>query len=81
MFFMSRCRRCEDRKQDIPALATALLANLNRKHGSRVTGLSPEVLPLFNGSTWPGNVRELRNLWERAVIMAGEGEIQAGCGG
>ena len=65
-----------DRKQDIPAIASALLIHLNRKHGCRITGLSPEVLKWFAQSTWPGNVRELRNLLERAVILAGEGEIQ-----
>jgi DNA-binding NtrC family response regulator len=65
-----------ERKQDIPAIASALLVHLNKKHGCRVTGLSPEVLRWFNGNSWPGNVRELRNLLERAVIVAGEGEIQ-----
>jgi DNA-binding NtrC family response regulator len=65
-----------DRKQDIPAIATALLIHLNKKHGCRVTGLSPEVLDSFAYSSWPGNVRELRNLLERAVIVAGEGELQ-----
>jgi DNA-binding NtrC family response regulator len=64
------------RKQDIPAIASALLRDLNRKHGTRVTHLSPEVLHWFEGNAWPGNVRELRNLIERAAIMASEGEIQ-----
>jgi DNA-binding NtrC family response regulator len=65
-----------DRTQDIPAISSALLSYLNRKHGCRVTGLSQEVLNRFALSTWPGNVRELRNLLERATILAGEGEIQ-----
>ena len=65
-----------DRTEDIPAIASALLIHLNKKHGCRVTGLSPEVLSWFAQSTWPGNVRELRNLLERAVILAGDGEIQ-----
>jgi len=65
-----------DRKQDIPALATALIRDLNRKHGCRVTNVSEEVLAWFAGRNWPGNVRELRNTLERAVIMAQEGEIQ-----
>ena len=64
-----------DRKQDIPALAVALIRDLNRKHGCRVTGLSDEVLQRFQANNWPGNVRELRNLLERAVIVAAEGEI------
>jgi DNA-binding NtrC family response regulator len=65
-----------ERKQDIPAIAVALIRDLNRKHGCRVTNLSAQVLERFEASSWPGNVRELRNLLERAAIMAGEGEIQ-----
>ncbi|MEO8595753.1 MAG: sigma-54 dependent transcriptional regulator [Candidatus Solibacter sp.] len=65
-----------DHKQDIPSIATALLRDLNRKHGCRVTNLSEEVMAWFDGRNWPGNVRELRNTLERAVIMAAEGEIQ-----
>lgn len=65
-----------ERKQDIQAIAAALLRDLNNKHGCRVTHLSPEVLQVFEGNSWAGNVRELRNTIERAVIMAGEGEIQ-----
>jgi DNA-binding NtrC family response regulator len=65
-----------DRKQDIPSIAEALLRDLNRKHGCRVTHLSPEVLAWFSARSWPGNIRELRNQIERAVIMAAEGEIQ-----
>jgi DNA-binding NtrC family response regulator len=66
------------RKQDIPALAEALIRDVNLKHGCRVTHLSPEVLERFQESSWPGNVRELRNLIERAAIVAGAGEIQLG---
>jgi len=65
-----------ERKQDIPSLAAALIDNLNQKHDCRVTHLSSEVLARFEASAWPGNVRELRNVIERAVIVAGEGEIQ-----
>jgi DNA-binding NtrC family response regulator len=65
-----------DRKGDIPAIATALIRDLNRKHGCRVTHLSPQVRDRLEACAWPGNVRELRNLIERAVIVAGEGEIQ-----
>jgi DNA-binding NtrC family response regulator len=64
-----------ERLQDIPAIASALLVHLNKKHGCRVTGLSEEVLDWCTHTTWPGNVRELRNTLERAVILAGEGEI------
>jgi transcriptional regulator with PAS, ATPase and Fis domain len=63
------------RLEDIPVLSEALLADLNRKHSCRVTGLDASVLDLFKRYHWPGNVRELRNAIERAVILAGEGPI------
>jgi DNA-binding NtrC family response regulator len=65
-----------ERKQDIPLVASTLLRDLNRKHGCRATHLSTEVLDRLQDHSWPGNVRELRNLIERAVIVAGNGEIQ-----
>ena len=65
-----------ERKQDIPAIASAMIRDLNRKHECRVTHLSPEVLENLAAASWPGNVRELRNAVERAVIMAAEGEIR-----
>jgi DNA-binding NtrC family response regulator len=64
-----------ERKEDIPALAEALLGDLNRKHGCKVTGLDGQVLERLERHSWPGNVRELRNVLERAVILAGEGMI------
>ncbi len=67
-----------DRREDIPSIAAALIRDLNKKHGCRVTHLNPDVLQRFSLASWPGNVRELRNVIERAVIMAGEGEIHLG---
>ncbi|MGA3185787.1 MAG: sigma-54 dependent transcriptional regulator [Bryobacteraceae bacterium] len=64
-----------DRKDDLPALSAALLNDLNRKHGTKVTDLSKDVLERFRAYNWPGNVRELRNVVERAVILAAEGTI------
>jgi DNA-binding NtrC family response regulator len=64
-----------DRKDDLPSLAAALLSDLNRKHGTKVTDVSKDVLERFRAYSWPGNVRELRNVVERAVILAGEGTI------
>lgn len=63
------------RLEDLPVLADALLADINRKHGCRVTGVDNAVMEMFKRHHWPGNVRELRNVIERAVILAGEGPI------
>ncbi len=63
------------RDGDVPLLAVALIEQLNRKHGCRITEISREVMDLLQRHNWPGNVRELRNVMERAVIIAGEGPI------
>ncbi|MEJ7609488.1 MAG: sigma-54 dependent transcriptional regulator [Bryobacteraceae bacterium] len=47
------------REGDIPILTETLIANLNRKHGCKVTEASGEVLDLLQRHSWPGNVREL----------------------
>ncbi|MGA3020299.1 MAG: sigma-54 dependent transcriptional regulator, partial [Bryobacteraceae bacterium] len=61
--------------EDISPIAEVMLLDLNKKHGTRVTGVNAEVLELFHRYDWPGNVRELRNVLERATIMAGAGLI------
>ena len=65
-----------ERKEDIPAMVEALIADMNRKHDCKVTEVSAEVLDCLQRHRWPGNVRELRNVLERAVILAGEGTIE-----
>ena len=64
-----------ERLDDLPQLVEALLSELNRKNGSRVAAVEPNVLERFRRYHWPGNVRELRNVLERAVVLAGEGVI------
>ncbi len=64
-----------EHRDDIPALSDTLIAEMNRRHGCSVSGLSPEALELLHAHAWPGNVRELRNMLERAVILAGTGRI------
>jgi DNA-binding NtrC family response regulator len=64
-----------DRKDDIAAISEAILVNINKKHGCRITGLHAATLERFMNYAWPGNIRELRNILERAAIMASEGMI------
>ncbi len=58
------------RKEDLPALAEALLAEANAKNGKRLRGVTTEVMDALRAHSWPGNVRELRNVIEHAVIVA-----------
>jgi transcriptional regulator with PAS, ATPase and Fis domain len=63
------------RKEDIPAIAAALIELINNREGSHVADVHPDAIEALKSHDWPGNVRELRNVIERAVIVAGKGTI------
>ncbi len=65
-----------ERKEDIRAIAESLLHDMNKKHDTQATELSPEVLAAFEVHDWPGNIRELRNVVERAVILTRQGPVK-----
>jgi DNA-binding NtrC family response regulator len=64
-----------ERREDIPALVEAFVADFNRRNEGKITGLSPEALRRFSEHHWPGNVRELKNAVESAAIMATDDTI------
>ena len=59
--------------EDLPAMAEAMLEQMNQKHGRHVSGLAPSMLERLMAYDWPGNGRELRNTIERAVILCADG--------
>jgi DNA-binding NtrC family response regulator len=59
--------------EDLPALAEAMLEQMNLKHGRRVSGVAASMLDRMMAYDWPGNARELRNTIERAVILCPDG--------
>jgi transcriptional regulator with PAS, ATPase and Fis domain len=66
-----------EHKEDIPAIVDSMLRDMNQKHDRQVAGLTDEMMNRLMASDWPGNVRELRNTIERAVILCGEGYLDA----
>jgi DNA-binding NtrC family response regulator len=62
-----------DHMEDLPAMADAMLVQMNQKHGRRVSGVAPSMLDRMMAYKWPGNARELRNNIERAVILCPDG--------
>ncbi len=58
---------------DLPAMADAMVSEMNQKHGHRVSGVSSSMLDRMMAYHWPGNARELRNTIERAVILCPDG--------
>ncbi|MEW6434358.1 MAG: sigma-54 dependent transcriptional regulator [Myxococcota bacterium] len=61
-----------ERREDLPALATGLLARIAADQGRRdVPTLTPEALARLDAYRFPGNVRELSNILERASVFEG----------
>jgi len=58
-----------ERREDIPILTEYFIKRSNEQLGKNVTGVSPEVLKIFQSYSWPGNVRELEHLLESAMNM------------
>jgi DNA-binding NtrC family response regulator len=59
--------------EDLPAMAAAMLDQMNQKHGRHVSGVAASMLDRLMDYEWPGNGRELRNTIERAVILCMDG--------
>jgi DNA-binding NtrC family response regulator len=59
------------RKEDLPLLIQAFMAEFNQRNNRSVSALEPAAMRILEHYHWPGNVREVRNVIERAVILAG----------
>ena len=64
-----------ERKEDIVPLALDLLQHFNIELRKRFTGFTPAAAELLQQYPWPGNIRELKNVIERTMILATEGDI------
>jgi DNA-binding NtrC family response regulator len=58
------------RKDDLPLLIQAFLAEFNSRNNKSVSAVDPAAMRVLEQYNWPGNVRELRNVIERAVILS-----------
>ncbi len=58
------------RKEDLPLLIQAFLAEFNSRNNKAVSAVDPAAMRVLEQYNWPGNVRELRNVIERAVILS-----------
>jgi len=64
-----------ERREDIPDTALHLLDHVGPRCGLRPQGIGNGAMAALRAYAWPGNVRELRNVVERALVIAGGGEI------
>jgi len=68
-----------ERPEDIPVLIEHLVKKHNKKLGTKVKGVSDEVLKCYIQYLWKGNVRELENTIERGIILTEGSEITPEC--
>jgi two-component system response regulator AtoC len=65
------------RREDILPLALEMVRHFNEELHKSFTGFSPAAAELLQNYPWPGNIRELKNVIERTMILAPDGEIDA----
>jgi two-component system response regulator PilR (NtrC family) len=71
---MPPLREC---REDIPALAAAILERLASEAGSAALRLTKPAVDALVAYDFPGNVRELENILERAIALSGADDISA----
>ena len=59
----------EERREDIPLLATHFLQYFHESQGHSLRELSEEGSTMLQTMAWPGNVRQLKNIVERVLIL------------
>jgi DNA-binding NtrC family response regulator len=67
-----------ERREDIMLLATRFLDIYTRKYGRDSGGFHRDATQALLHYPWPGNVRELSHVVERAVLIGGGPQLQAG---
>jgi two-component system, NtrC family, response regulator AtoC len=66
-----------ERQEDVMPLALDIMQRYNRDLKKNFTGFTPAAAELLKQYPWPGNIRELKNVIERTMILAQEGDIDA----
>ena len=64
-----------ERRDDIPALVQHFAAQVCAQNGWKSVPFSAEAMEALQSHSWPGNVRELRNMVERLMLLATEGQV------
>jgi CRP-like cAMP-binding protein/polyferredoxin len=64
-----------EHKRDIPRLVEYYLSYFNKEYNRNVQNIGKKALGVLMNYDWPGNMTELRNVIQRAVLLAEEGEI------
>jgi two-component system response regulator HydG len=63
------------RREDILIIAEYFRRKFAQEIRKNVLGFAEDTKTLLKNHTWPGNIRELKNLIERAVLVAEDGQF------
>lgn len=66
-----------EREGDAVVLARHFMREIARRYGLAAAGLEASAEAALRTYAWPGNVRELRHVIERALLLAGGGQLGA----
>ena len=64
-----------ERRDDIPALVEHFAAQVSAQNGWKPVPFAADAIAEMQTHPWPGNVRELRNMVERLMLLATEGQV------
>ena len=64
-----------ERKEDIPELVKHFSGQVCEQNGWKPVPFSQDAMEALQSYSWPGNVRELRNMVERLMLLATDGEV------
>jgi two-component system, NtrC family, nitrogen regulation response regulator NtrX len=64
-----------ERREDIPKLIEHFSAQVCSQNSWKPLPFTSEAIEILHAYAWPGNVRELRNVVERLILLATEGEV------
>ena len=64
-----------ERREDLPALVQHFAAQVCTQNSWKPIPFAPEAIQALQAYPWPGNVRELRNVVERLMLLATDGEV------
>ena len=64
-----------ERREDIPALVAHFAEQVCAQNGWKPVPFSKEAMEALQAHAWPGNVRELRNMVERLMLLATDGQV------
>ena len=64
-----------ERREDVPAIVEHFASQVTAQNGWKPAAFAPEVVRALQEQPWPGNIRELRNVIERLLLLASDGQV------